>query len=96
MAVNVQTVEGRNAGDIFLYALSTCIWCRKTKALLNELGVAYRYVDVDLAQGEDRRRVMEEVSRWNRAGSFPTLVVDQKRAIIGFDEAAIRELAGNG
>lgn len=93
MAVEVNQVEGKDVGDIFMYALSTCVWCRRTKALLNELGLAYQYVDVDLQQGEDRQKVIEDVSRWNPARSFPTLVVNQERAIVGFDEQAIRELA---
>ena len=49
MAVEVNKVDGKNVGDIFMYALSTCVWCRRTKALLNELGIAYQYVDVDTA-----------------------------------------------
>ena len=93
MPMNVQSVEGKDEGDVFLFALSTCIWCRKTKALLGELGIAYRYVDADLANGDDRQEIMDQLTRWNRARSFPTLVINDERAIIGFDEAAIRELA---
>lgn len=96
MAMNVQSVEGKNVGDVFMFALSTCIWCRKTKALLNELGIAYRYVDVDLAEGDARQEVMDLLTRWNKARSFPTLVVNDERTIIGFDEAALKELVGNG
>lgn len=96
MAVEVNKVEGKDVGDIFMYALSTCVWCRRTKALLNELGLAYQYVDVDLQQGEDRQKVIEDVSRWNPSRSFPTLVVNQERTIVGFDERAIRELAQDG
>ncbi len=95
MAMSVESVEGRIVGDVFMYALSTCIWCRKTKALLNDLGIAYRYVDVDQAQGDARKQIMDDLTRWNRARSFPTLVVNDERAIIGFNEEAIRELAGN-
>lgn len=95
MAMNAQLVEGKDVGDVFMFALSTCIWCRKTKALLNELGIAYRYVDVDLSDGDDRKEVMDALTRWNKARSFPTLVVNEERAIIGFSEEAIRELAGN-
>jgi len=51
----VKNVQGNNAGDIFLFALSTCVWCRKTKSLLNELGVEYSYVDVDLLEGSAKR-----------------------------------------
>jgi len=28
-------VEGKNAGQIILYALSTCGWCKKTRELLS-------------------------------------------------------------
>jgi glutaredoxin len=48
------TVAGKNKGEIKLYALSTCGWCFKTKQLLNALGVAYCYVDVDSLEGEQR------------------------------------------
>ena len=37
-----------------LYALSTCVWCRRTKQLLDQLGVEYDYVDVDLLEGGDK------------------------------------------
>ncbi|MCJ7714049.1 glutaredoxin family protein, partial [Candidatus Bathyarchaeota archaeon] len=40
-------VEGENRGDVKLYALSTCGWCKKTKGLLNDLHAQYSYVDVD-------------------------------------------------
>ncbi len=41
-------VPGNVRGKVVLYALSTCMWCKKTKKLLNELAVDYYYVDVDL------------------------------------------------
>jgi len=31
-------VAGKNKGQILLYALSTCVWCKKTKQLLDQLG----------------------------------------------------------
>ena len=83
-------VEGRNAGQVTLYALSTCVWCRKTRNLLDELGVAYDYEYVDLLEGTDRTEAIEVVRKWNPACSFPTLVVGDK-CIIGFREHDIRE-----
>jgi len=32
-------VDGKKAGHIVIYALSTCPWCKKTKKLLDDLGV---------------------------------------------------------
>lgn len=86
-------VDGRNSGHIKLFALSTCVWCKKTKRLLGELGIGYDYVDVDLLTGADNTTAKEEIARWNPRGSFPTIVVDDERSIVGFDEAEIRKLA---
>jgi len=83
-------VHGRDAGKVTLYALSTCIWCKKTKALLGELGVAYDYEFVDLLEGKERVDVMDKVRHWNPTTSFPTLVVNGK-CIVGFREDEIRE-----
>jgi glutaredoxin-like protein NrdH len=86
-------VEGNHGGRIKLFALSTCVWCRKTKRLLDELKIGYDYVDVDLLEGEENAEAKEVVTRWNPRCSFPTLVVDDDRCIVGFDEAEIRRLA---
>jgi glutaredoxin-like protein NrdH len=90
----VKHVDGKNVADVRLYALSTCVWCRKTKALLNELGIEYNYVDVDLLTGADREKVMSEVQRWNPSRSFPTIVVNSEKAIVGFDELKVRDAVG--
>ena len=84
-------VAGRKAGKVMLYALSTCVWCKKTKKLLNELGVEYDYTDVDLLDGDEEEAIMETVKKYNPSRSFPTLVIDDKRAILGFNEQEIRE-----
>lgn len=81
----------RRQRKVFLFALSTCIWCRKTKTLLNELGVKYDYVDVDLLNEEEREKVRREMRKYNPQMSFPTVVIDDNICIIGFDEKRIRE-----
>jgi glutaredoxin len=83
-------VDGKDNGDITLYALSTCIWCKKTKELLTSLGVSFNYVYVDLLKGEDRANAIEEIKRYNPSTSFPTLVIGDK-AIVGYKEKEIRE-----
>jgi glutaredoxin-like protein NrdH len=83
-------VAGKNKGSIMLYALSTCVWCRKTKQLLDELGVEYHYVEVDLLQGEEKNKTTEEVKKLNPRCSFPTLSINDQ-CIVGFDEKKIEE-----
>lgn len=89
-------VEGARKGDILLFALSTCGWCRKTKNLLNSLGVGYRYIDVDLLESEAKKEVMAELDRWNKGHSFPSIVIDDDRCIVGFQEEKIRQAVNSG
>jgi glutaredoxin-like protein NrdH len=89
--MDIKHVEGRHRGKVMLFALSTCGWCRRTKALLNELGVAYDYTDVDLLQGQAQDEAMEEIKKFNPDCNFPTLVIDGKKCIVGFREDEIRK-----
>ena len=89
--MNLKHVPGEDRGNLVLYALSTCVWCGKTKKLLNKLGVEYYYVDVDLLKGEERDSVLDEIRKWNPRCSFPTIVVNNTRSILGYDEDEIME-----
>ena len=86
----MEHVAGKDAGQVTLYALSTCVWCKKTRTLLDELGVAYDYEYVDLLQGEAKTKSMNVVRKWNPACSFPTLIINDK-CIVGFQEDKIRQ-----
>jgi glutaredoxin-like protein NrdH len=94
MPMKVEHVAGTQKGKIMLYALSTCGWCEKTKALLSELGVEFNYVYVDLLPPDDMDRVMDEVEKYNKKGSFPTLVINDRICIVGFREQEIRGALG--
>jgi glutaredoxin len=86
-------VPGKDKGKIFLFTLSTCIWCKKTKALFKELGVNYSYVDVDLVLDNSKSDMMDDFHKYADEVSFPTIVInDGKEVISGFDEDRIREL----
>ena len=75
-----------------LFALSTCQWCHKTKELLQELGIDFDYQYVDLLEGTEQDKAMDALEQWNPKGSFPTLVIDNRRSIIGFQEQEIRKV----
>jgi glutaredoxin-like protein NrdH len=94
--MDVKHVEGEKKGKLMLYAVSTCVWCKKTKKLLENLNVDYRYVDVDLLSEEDKEKAEEEVKKWNPLCSFPTLVINDEECVVGFDEEEIRSKINNG
>ncbi len=87
----LQHVAGKNKGHIVLYALSTCPWCKKTKKLLEDLGVEYYFGDVDLMNDMEKEKALQIVTKWNPSSSFPTMIIDDNKCIIGFQESKIRE-----
>lgn len=92
--MNIQHVEGQDKGRVLMYALSTCIWCKMTKSLLRELNVAYDYVDVDQLEEEEKEQVRATVRKWNPVGNYPTIVIDDRECLAGYDEDKIRARLG--
>lgn len=83
-------ITGNNKGKVVMYGLSTCVWCKKTRQLLTDLGVDFDYIYVDLLSGNEEENAIKEVKRYNPSVSFPTVIINDERAILGFDEQAIR------
>jgi len=93
MCKEMKHVEGENRGKVKLYALSTCLWCMRTKKLLDKLGVDYHYIDVDTQSDEDKKNSMDKIKQCNRLGSFPTTIIDDI-CIMGYREKDITETLG--
>ena len=92
--MNLEHVDGENKGNVVLFALSTCGWCKKTRMLLEDLKVEYDYIYVDLTSGAEREEVVEAVKKFNPDVSFPTIVINDSDAIVGFEEAEIKSKLG--
>jgi len=88
--MDLKHVKGESRGHVVLYALSTCVWCRKTKHLLDKLGVEFYYTDVDLLKGKEKEEAMEAIKRHNPKCSFPTIVIDDKKCIVGYAQDEIK------
>ena len=89
--MEIEHVDGKNKGKVMLYALSTCVWCKKTKKLLDKLGVAYDYIYVDYLMGQEREDAKEAIMNYNPRCSFPTLVINDEKCIAGFKPDEIKE-----
>lgn len=89
-------VSGKKGEDVLLYALSTCGWCRKTKNLLDDMGVEYDYIDVDQLDPDTKKEAIEEIKHWNPSYSFPTIVINNEKCIVGYQEEKVREALANG
>ncbi len=76
---------------VFLYGLSTCFYCRKTKKFFDENKVKYEHVDVDLAEQEEKEKFIKEIFDLTGAGKFPVIKIDDE-VIVGYDEDRLKEL----
>ncbi len=82
----------RNEREVKVFTISTCGWCKKVKNLLKSLDVEYEYVDIDQVEGEEKKKIREELKKYNSKMSCPTLVIDEgEEIIIGFKKDKIRE-----
>lgn len=79
------------ADKVFLYALSTCIHCKNTKKFLESSNVDFDYIYLDKLSGQEREDVLNEVKKYNSKLSFPTLVIDDSKVIVGFKKDEILE-----
>lgn len=87
-------ISGIDRGKVVMYGLSTCVWCKRTKKLLTDLGVDFDFVYVDKLDGEEEDKAVEEVRRFNPSTSFPTTIINGEKAIVGYKEKEIREALG--
>jgi glutaredoxin len=90
--MGIHHIAGITKRKIFLYALSTCGWCKKTKEFLNKYNIAFDYIDVDLLDRTEQEKILTEMKRYNPRLSFPTIIIDDKITIVGYDEGKLREV----
>jgi len=76
-----------------LYSLSTCSHCRSTKSLLKECNIPFKFTDIDLLTGDERKSAIQAVKDVNPRCSFPTIVIGET-IIVGHKEQAIKEALG--
>lgn len=85
--------------DVKVYALSTCPHCRAARAWLDEEGVAYDVLEVDLLDGDTtdpstpKGEAVAEVRRLSGGASFPVFVIGDE-VIVGLNKVRVKELLG--
>jgi glutaredoxin len=78
--------------SVELYTLSTCPWCRKSKAFLDGKSVDYSYIDYDLADQHTQARIQEEMLA-RGASAFPFAKIGDD-FIVGYNPDAYTRLLG--
>jgi glutaredoxin-like protein NrdH len=49
------------------------------------------YVFVDLLSGSEKDAAVKKLEKWNPRCSFPTIVINEEKCIVGFKEDEIKE-----
>jgi glutaredoxin len=81
--------------DVFLYALSTCPWCRKTKAFFEEHDVPFGYVDVDTLPEHAAHEAAQRAYLLSGARAFPVVRIGDQ-VVVGYDPERFAALLGIG
>ena len=90
--METKKVEGSNTKHkVFLYTLSTCGWCKKTKQLLKDKEIAYEYIDLDTCSKEDQKAAVDHLKSKNLPVAFPIIMVNEDKVIQGFKKDDILE-----
>lgn len=88
-------VKGKKRGHkVFIYTLSTCGWCKRTKQFLSDSDVEYEYIDVDKCTPEERRAAIQRLQEKKAPIGFPVIIIDGERIISGFKPEEIKEALG--
>lgn len=83
------------ADHVFVYALSTCPWCRKTKKWFADNDVSFEFVDVDTLPEDEQREVAEKAYRLSGGRMFPVTVINGE-VITGFAPGRFQEHLEDG
>ncbi len=92
--VEFTKVDGKDKGDIRIFALSTCMWCKKTKKFFKDNNIAYSYVDVDLLSGDELNECLTEQLKYTGEETYPLIAIGEDDYILGYNKERLDELIG--
>ena len=77
---------------VYMYGLSTCPWCMRTKEFFAHHHVPFESTDYDLADGATRARIARELDAAG-AGGFPFVRIGDQ-VVEGYQPARFAKLLG--
>ncbi|MFX0124350.1 MAG: glutaredoxin domain-containing protein [Candidatus Hodarchaeota archaeon] len=83
-----KTVEGTKEqySEIFLFAISTCMWCKKGKRWLKKHGYRYSYLDIDKIPVKKKNQLKKDIEKiFGIKPRFPFLVINKIQYDSGYN-----------
>ena len=81
--------------EVFVYALTTCPWCRKTKQWFDDSKIPYEWLDVDSLQGDEADDAAAKAHELSGGRRFPVTVINGE-VVVGFNPNRFLELLHGG
>ena len=74
-----------------MYAISTCVWCKRAKRFLANHSVEFEYVDVDLCSIDELREIKDDILKRGGRLIYPTIVIDDRILMTNPSEEKLQE-----
>jgi glutaredoxin len=88
-------VQGKRKNHkVLVYALSTCVWCSRTKDFLKKHEVEYEFIDVDLSSSDEKQKIIQDIMKRGVRLSYPIIIIDDEITIQGFRTDEIKGVLG--
>jgi glutaredoxin len=81
------------AGKPTVYIITTCPRCKRVKDYLDQLGVIYELVAVDLLPRDERTLIVERFRKFHPVVSFP-IIEHGETILIGTNTDEVRQVFG--
>ncbi|MFP4654746.1 MAG: glutaredoxin family protein [Methanohalobium sp.] len=79
---------------VFMYTLSTCPWCKKTKKFFKKRSIPFDYIDIDKVEDEgEKEKIIAEMKREGGSTATPYVKIGDE-VIIGYKPKKYAELLG--
>ncbi len=78
------------ADEVFVYALSTCPWCRKTKQWFTDSQIPFESIDVDQLKGDEQDAAADKAQELSGGRRFPVTVINGQ-VVVGYNPDKFQE-----
>jgi arsenate reductase-like glutaredoxin family protein len=85
-------VSGKEICDIKVYALSTCIWCKKCRTFFDNNDIAYSYCYIDLLDQSEQDEIEEMLGEHTTIISYPIVFAEGHDVIVGYNEKKLKKI----
>jgi len=85
-------VAGKEICDIKVYALSTCIWCKKAKTFFESNNICYSFIYVDSLDQTEQDDIEAMLGEHTGLISYPIIFAEGHDVIVGYSEKKLKKL----